>query len=179
MRTFALIFFSLLCLPLPAQEKPLQWENQFRDLLPLLGHRNWILVVDMAYPLQSHPAVQTIYTGEDQLTVVKKVLNALDTVPHVYPEVFLDSESDYILEEEAPGMSAYRKALERLLSGLPVEKRMHEALIADVDEAADMFNVLVLKTNMTIPYTSVFLRLNCGYWNADQEQKMRERMKNR
>jgi hypothetical protein len=27
---------------------------------------------------------------------------------------------------------------------------------------------------MTLPYTSVFLQLDCGYWNADQESRLRE-----
>ena len=27
---------------------------------------------------------------------------------------------------------------------------------------------------MTIPYTSVFFELDCGYWNAGAEQRLRE-----
>jgi hypothetical protein len=34
----------------------------------------------------------------------------------------------------------------------------------------------VLKTRMTIPYTSVFLRLDCGYWSDEQEKRLREKM---
>jgi hypothetical protein len=29
---------------------------------------------------------------------------------------------------------------------------------------------------MTIPYTSVFIRLDCKYWSADAEKRMRARM---
>jgi hypothetical protein len=29
---------------------------------------------------------------------------------------------------------------------------------------------------MTIPYTSVFIRLDCKYWSADQEKRLREKM---
>ncbi len=160
-----------------SQKKIPEWESQLQKSLPLFGHRNWILIVDMAYPLQSKPAIHTIYTGEDQLTVVKAVLNAVKKAPHVYPDVFLDKEADYITDAEAPGMDAYKRSLGKLLTGLHVEKKLHEDLIAGIDEAAKTFNVLVLKTNLTIPYTSVFLRLNCGYWNAAQEKMMRERMK--
>ena len=160
-----------------SQKKIPEWESQLQKSLPLFGHRNWILIVDMAYPLQSKPAIHTIYTGEDQLTVVKAVLNAVEKAPHVYPDVFLDKEADYITDAEAPGMDAYKRSLGKLLTGLHVEKKLHEDLIAGIDEAAKTFNVLVLKTNLTIPYTSVFLRLNCGYWNAAQEKMMRERMK--
>jgi hypothetical protein len=29
---------------------------------------------------------------------------------------------------------------------------------------------------MTIPYTSVFFELDCGYWNAEAEQRLRQAM---
>jgi hypothetical protein len=38
------------------------------------------------------------------------------------------------------------------------------------------FHVLVLKTNMKIPYMSVFIRLECGYWSAEAEKRLREKM---
>jgi len=37
--------------------------------------------------------------------------------------------------------------------------------------------VLVLKTTMTIPYSSVFIRLDCKYWSADAEKRLRARMR--
>ena len=158
-----ILLFFLLCtmvLPVYNQQDSPAWERELQEVLPLYGHRNWILIVDMAYPLQSKPAIHTIYTGEDQLTVVKAVLKAVGKAPHVYPDVFLDKEADYITDTEAPGMDAYKQSLGKLLKGLHIEKKLHEDLIAEIDEAAKTFNILVLKTNLTIPYTSVFLRLN-------------------
>jgi hypothetical protein len=29
---------------------------------------------------------------------------------------------------------------------------------------------------MTVPYTSVFIRLDCKYWSADQESRLRQKM---
>jgi len=29
---------------------------------------------------------------------------------------------------------------------------------------------------MTIPYTSVFIRLDCKYWSAEAEKRLRENM---
>jgi predicted nucleic acid-binding protein len=40
-----------------------------------------------------------------------------------------------------------------------------------------MYHIVILKTKMTIPYTSVFLQLDCKYWSADQEKQMREKMR--
>jgi hypothetical protein len=41
------------------------WKEQLRDELPLLGHRNWIAVVDSAYPLQNSPGIKMIATGDE------------------------------------------------------------------------------------------------------------------
>ncbi len=159
------------------QDNKEDWRQELKNQLQLHGHRNWILVVDAAYPYQSKPAIKTIATGEKQLVVVKEVLEAVENAQHIYPEVFLDKEIDFVPEKEAKGIEVYKKELYKLLEGKNVTKELHEELISTIDEAAKTFNILLLKTDLTIPYTSVFLRLDCGYWNGEQETKMRERMK--
>jgi hypothetical protein len=57
-----------------------------------------------------------------------------------------------------------------------VQSLPHDKLIARVDDASRQFQVLVLKTNMTIPYSSVFLQLNCKYWSDDAEARLRAKM---
>ena len=57
-----------------------------------------------------------------------------------------------------------------------VQSLPHEEIISKLDEAGQKFHVLVLKTRMTIPYTSVFIRLDCGYWTGEQEKRLRTRM---
>ena len=159
-----------------SQNRAGSWQEDFKKELQLMGHRNWILIVDAAYPLQSKPAIKTIYTGEDQLKVIKEVLDAIDDAPHVFPEVFLDREIDYVPESEVKGIENYKTKLWEMLYCRIVIKDLHEDLIKKVDESAKTFNVLVLKTRMTMPYTSVFLRLNCGYWSPEQEENMRKRI---
>ena len=39
------------------------WQSRVTESMPLMGHRNWILIVDSAYPLQSSPGVETIETS--------------------------------------------------------------------------------------------------------------------
>lgn len=41
----------LLALPATAQS----WQSRLTEELPLMGHRNWILIVDSAYPEQVGP----------------------------------------------------------------------------------------------------------------------------
>ena len=150
------------------------WRRKLAQELPVLGHRNWILIADSAYPAQSRAGIETIATGADQIEVVRTVLGALDNAKHVRATVYLDEEMEYILEKDAPGINAYRKELTALLAKRTVKSVPHEELIAKLDEAAKTFRVLILKTKLTLPYTSVFLELDCGYWDAESEQKLRQ-----
>jgi hypothetical protein len=168
----------LLTACLPAHAASPDWHQKLADSMPLLGHRNWILVVDSAYPFQIAPGIETIDTGAPQMEVLRAVLAAIDHSIQVSPNILTDSELPLISDSDAPGVAAYREQLGELLRTYPVQSMRHERIISKVDEAGKAFRVLVLKTNMTIPYTSVFIRLDCKYWNADQERNLRSVMGN-
>jgi hypothetical protein len=152
------------------------WKAKVNQSMPMLGHRNWILVVDSAYPLQTSPGIETIETSAGQLDVVRYVLEAIDHSTHVRPLISMDAELPFVPDEDAPGASAYRRQIGELLSTYKVESVLHDRVIADIGETSKSFHVLVLKTKMTIPYTSVFIRLDCKYWGADAEARMRGKM---
>jgi hypothetical protein len=63
-----------------------------------------------------------------------------------------------------------------ILKDRQVRVMPHEEIITKLDGAAKLFNILLLKTNMTLPYTSIFLELDCGYWTEEAEKALRERM---
>jgi RbsD / FucU transport protein family len=147
--------------------------------LPLLGHRNWIVIVDSAYPLQTSPGIETVETGADQLTVVREVLQSIARSRQVRPVVFMDAELPFVTEEEASGVTKYRTEIKAALGGLPVHSVLHEQLIQQMNQAGSTFHILILKTTLTVPYTSVFLRLNCKYWSDSAENQLRQAMKNR
>jgi len=175
--SMSLLLISLMFIQCCSQPEKSKWRTELEKDILLYGHRNWILVVDAAYPYQGKQAIKTIATGESQLYVLKEVLNAIGNAEHVSAEIFLDKEIDFVSEEEAPGINNYTEELQKLLSGEKINKILHEEMIEKVDDAANTFQILVLKTEMTIPYTSVFLRLDCGYWNTEQEQNLRNKMK--
>jgi hypothetical protein len=153
-----------------------EWEAKVKSELPVLGHRNWLVIADSAYPAQVSAGVQTVYTGAQQLEVVKGTLEALAATKHVRPVIYLDAELSLVPENLAPGVGEYRKSLEQLLQGKQVSRLPHDQLIAKLDEAGKTFRVLLLKTDLTIPYTSVFMELDCGYWSPEAEQKLRAAM---
>lgn len=152
------------------------WRERVNEAMPLMGHRNWILVVDSAYPLQVSPGVETIETNAGQIEVVQYVLRAMGRSIHVRPNIFMDAELKYVPDEDAPGASGYRAEIADLLRSYGVQTLPHARLIANVDEAGKQFHVLVLKTSMTVPYSSVFLQLDCKYWSAEAEKRMRAMM---
>jgi hypothetical protein len=152
------------------------WRTRLNEELPLLGHRNWIAIVDSAYPLQTSGGIETVETNVDQIEVVKTVLGELGKAKHVRPIIFTDAELKIVPEKDAVGVTAYREALRSLLGKNDVQSLPHEEIISKLDEAGKTFHILVLKSRLTIPYTSVFIRLECGYWSADAEKRLRGAM---
>ncbi len=174
---FSLALVSLAVLTGCTTVKPkTDWRTQLREQLPVLGHRNFIVIADSAYPAQSNPGIRTIYTGESQLATTREVLAAVEAAPHVHPIVYLDAELASVPESEATGIQSYREAIQKLLAGKNVKRLPHMEIIRKLDESAKLFNVLILKTDLTLPYTSVFIELDCGYWNAESEKRLREKL---
>jgi hypothetical protein len=154
-----------------------EWQVKFREQLPLLGHRNWIVIADSAYPLQTAPGIETLYVDADQLEVVGFVLAELAKSRHVKPIIYTDAELKYVPENRASGITSYRQELEHLIANRAVYKLPHEEIITKLDEAGKTFKVLLVKTHLTLPYTSVFLQLDCAYWNAESEKDLRAALK--
>ena len=177
MKTKALNYMVLFALMTATAFAGDNWKQKLQQELPLLGHRNWIVVADSAYPLQTAPGIETIYVNADQLEVVKGVLAELAKTKHVKPTIYTDAEMKFVAETNAPGITAYRDGLGKILTNQPVQVLPHEQIIGKLDEAGKTFKVLLIKTPLTKPYTSVFFQLECGYWNAESEQQLRDVMK--
>ena len=113
-----LIFFVLLTASC-SQEMPLEesktWEEVLEEDLHLLGHRNWILVVDKAFPEQSSAGMKYLYVEQDLLPTLEHVLGELDKSTHVKPIIYQDKELSFIKEEQVNGIEAFRSAAARTL----------------------------------------------------------------
>ncbi len=150
------------------------WEARLAALLPQFGHRNWIVVADAAYPAQARAGIETIVAAADQLQVLRKVIEKISASKHIKATAYRDLELNFISEQDAPGIGSYRAELEHLLANSKVFNVLHEQIIARLDQTAEVFHVLIIKTELTIPYTSVFFELDCGYWTTEAEQRLRE-----
>jgi len=156
-----------------------QWRSTLEARLKTYGHRNWIVVADSAYPLQSNPGIETILSNEGQAETIRHVFESLARVPHLRPIVYTDRELPHVSNEDAPGIEAYRQLLKGMFETYlkdqkPVTNTLHANIIGLLDTAAKTYNVLIIKTNMALPYTSVFFELRAGYWGDDAERRLRE-----
>jgi hypothetical protein len=185
-RFFNFLISAALCLQLAACSKSapkccdsepatpvstLSWKNELKDVIPLLGHRNWIVVTDMAYPLQTQPGIKTIYTHEAYMDVLDFVYREIENAPHIKAIVYQDRELLYLNEKDAPGIDALRSRMKTLF-GDSRTFTPHEKLIDRLDEVSRKFNVVILKSNQTIPYTSTFFELDCNYWDSARENAL-------
>jgi L-fucose mutarotase/ribose pyranase (RbsD/FucU family) len=154
------------------------WKTEVEQTLKQFGHRNWIVIADGAYPEQSNPAIKTITIDDSQLEAVEFVSQLIEHATHVDANIFIDKEMAFVPEKDASGIDKYRTNLTEILEGKPVKTMLHEDIIRELDASAKLFNVLIIKTDLAIPYTSVFFQLECGYWNAEAEENMRQQLEN-
>jgi L-fucose mutarotase/ribose pyranase (RbsD/FucU family) len=159
----------------PMMTRP-DWKRQLKALLPLFGHRNWIVVADSAYPAQSKPGIETIVSGASQIEVARKVLDAIAACKHVRANIYLDQELQSVAESDAPGVSRFRTQLAALLKSAKTTTLPHEQMIAKLDQTAQVYRVLIIKTELTVPYTSIFFELDCRYWTPEAELRLRQAM---
>lgn len=152
------------------------WQEEVKKKLNLMGHRNWVLVVDKAFPEQSSPGMTYLYVDQDLIPTLKEVLNMMAAGGHVRPVIYRDLELNYLTDNKVPGIESFRAKSDSLLSGTPIQSMLHEQVFSLLDESSSLFTTLVIKTSCTLPYTSVFLQLDCAYWGPEDEKALRERM---
>lgn len=118
--------------------KPVSWQDEFNQKLPLLGHRNWVLVVDKAFPLQSAKGLTVINTGEQLPDVLQYVMGSISTSTHVKPTVFTDLEFAQITEDLSPGVDSLKKSISILLKNYPQNTLLHNDVFAKLDSASSL-----------------------------------------
>ena len=150
------------------------WQGQFDEILDSYGHRNWILITDKAFPKQSSQGMKYINTYCDLPNVLEYVIEELSDSLHVKPVIYTDKELAYITEEQAEGVDELRNDMSIILKDYDVETLLHDDVFKKLDESSSLFETLVLKTNCTVPYSSVFIFLDCAYWTDENEKALRE-----
>src|SRR5215469_7185620 len=121
-----LLAATTVCAAQPAGQT--RWKTKLAAEMPLLGHRNWILIVDSAYPLQSSSGVETIDTNARMTDVLPFVLKTINSTIHVRPDIYMDAELPFVPNQDAPGASEYREEIGRILHGYPIQSVLHDKI---------------------------------------------------
>lgn len=153
------------------------WDTRLAELLPLLGHRNWIVVADSAFPYQIADGIEVLETFGDHIPILQQVKELMAESPHIDPHPLLDEELNFVTDEAIVGASDMRKAIRSMLAGMEIREALHKDVLSRIDSAGKTYKVVILKTSCTIPYSSVFFELGCGYWTNELEHNLREQMR--
>lgn len=169
----------LVCSPLLQSQRvgsSAGWKDTLQSRLPLYGHRNWIVVADSAFPVYAEPGIETIVAHDDFESVLKYVGGQIAASRHVRGTVFLDKELEFVDEGDYPGVTELRRRIATTFSMNQVSSIPHSEVMKRIAEAGTTFRVLFIKTTGRIPYSSVYVRLDCGYMNDEIERKISNAM---
>ena len=77
----------------------------------------------------------------------------------------------------APGIDELLKAIKSSTRGHELTELDQQSLLTLVEDANRSFDVLVIRTPTALPYSSIFIELQPGYWDAVSENRLRERIR--
>ena len=141
-----------------------------------LGARNWVVVADPACPLPAGTGIVSINVPACTVDAFREVLDLLEIEGAVVPRIWVSHELSAVPENRAPGVTEHRRELEKLLLGrfhYEVNSRVIDMQIA---QAAKDFRILYIRTNTRLPYSSIAIELDSGYWSSDAEAEVQRRL---
>lgn len=141
-----------------------------------LGYRNWIVIAEASFPAHSRTGVRQVAAPVEIPEALDYVLQALERTESVRPQVYLTRELRSVENDFAPGIDELRKRIRESLHGHEPTELEQQSLLTLLEDANRSFDVLVIRTQTPLPYASVFLELKPGYWDADSETRLRERI---
>jgi hypothetical protein len=165
--------FSSGCFQMAGQNT---WKGAVDHQAGQLGYRNWIIVAEASFPAHNRPGIRQVNAPVEIPEAVDYVLHALEQTENVRPRVYLTREMRSVENDFAPGIDEMRKRINDSLHGHEATELDQQSLLTLMEDANRSFDVLVIRTPTALPYTSVFLELQPGYWDATSESRLRERI---
>ncbi len=152
------------------------WQGAVDRQAAQLGYRNWIVIAEASFPAHSRPGVRQVNAAVEVPEAVDYVLQALEKSENVRPQIYLTRELRSVENDFAPGIDELRKRIKEALHGHESTEIDQQSLLTLLEDANRSFDVLVIRTQTALPYSSVFMELRPGYWDADSEARLRERI---
>ena len=151
-------------------------QSVLRPQLSELGAGNWLVISEAAFPIQSRRGLDVIQLDADIPELVDTVEQVIEETYHIKPRIYLTTEIEHVEYDYAPGVSNYRKKLKESLHGRETLKLDHDILLSILKDTSKSYRVLVIKSRTALPYSSVFMELDSGYWGTESESALRRAM---
>jgi len=155
---------------------PGDWKASVARQVNQLGYRNWIVIAEASFPAHNRPGFRQVNASAEIPEVVDYVLNSIEQNQHVRPRVYLTRELRVVENDFAPGIDELRNQIKASLHGHEPTELDQQSLITLLESANQSFDVLVIRTPTALPYSSVFMELQPGYWDAESEERLRQRI---
>lgn len=152
------------------------WQAAVERQASQLGYRNWIVIAEASFPAHSRPGVRQVNAPTEIPETLDFVLTTLEQTENVRPRVYVTRELRAVENDFAPGIDDMRKRLQTAFHGHETTELDQQSLLTLLEDANRSFDVLVIRTHTALPYSSVFLELQPGYWDVDSETRLRERI---
>ena len=153
------------------------WRDAVDAHVGKLGYRNWIVIAESSFPAYNHPGTRQVNTHQPADVVLDQVLRSLESTEHLRPRIYLPREMNAVENDFAPGIDQYRSDLSHALHSYETLQLEQESIVTLMNHAQHNYDVLVLRTSTALPYTSVFLDLQPGYWDGESESRMRKKLR--
>lgn len=156
---------------------PPPWGEVVSREVNALGIQNWIIIAESSFPVVSRGGVRTLVVDAEVPELVDYVVNHLERSENVTPSFNTARELPFVSNDRAPGIDQFRKDLKTALHGHEVRQMDNRSLSLLAHSDASKFAVLVLKSKTALPYSSVFIELDSGYWDRGSEDDLRREMR--
>lgn len=141
-----------------------------------LGARNWVVIADPTYPIPAGAGAYTMAVQSGAADTFREVLDLLETQASLTPRIWVCNEMGVLTETLAPGITEYKQEIEPLLSGRFCYRLDEKIISAQLADASQKYRILYIKTRTQLPYSTIAIELDSGYWDPDAEAEVRKRM---
>lgn len=174
-----LVFVALLCTSGCATwtREEDSWQSAVDEQALRLGYRNWIIIAEASFPAYNRNGIKQVTAPVEIPLALDYVMNALERTQHVRPKIYVTRELRALENDYAPGIDEYRNTITAAMHGHQPHQLDQSSLLAIIEDVNQSYNVLVVRTATALPYSSIFLELQPGYWDADAEDHLREHLK--
>lgn len=175
-RGFVILGLALLLFGCAGFKNTQTWQTAVNRQAGQLGYRNWIIIAEASFPAYNRPGLRQVTAPVEVPEVVDYVLKVLEQTENVRPQVYLTRELRAVENDFAPGIDELRRQIKDSLHGHEPTQLDQQSLLTLIEDASRSFDVLIIRTPTALPYSSVFLELQPGYWDVDSETRLRERI---